>query len=167
MNWTDAAGLRGEGVSEFVVQAIRTMTEHHVLLDLSLFTFECINYSDCHNSLSSPASLLRRGSLLMLRVASRCSSTPMRTRTSVAPLAPRSVSNCHAGTYGNRQVEHVGKVCQHLPSTFSLPDSVNSSMASTRSRAASVATELMPASWPGRLLSWRRSRRPGRGGRGG
>ncbi|KAH9037755.1 hypothetical protein EDB84DRAFT_1480490 [Lactarius hengduanensis] len=52
----DTAGLRGEGVSESVVQAMKTMTEHPELLDLSLFTLECMNYSGHRKSPSSPAS---------------------------------------------------------------------------------------------------------------
>ncbi|KAH8990637.1 hypothetical protein EDB86DRAFT_2938332 [Lactarius hatsudake] len=53
----DAAGLRGEGVSESVVQVMKTMTEYPELLgDLSLFTLECMNYSGHRKSPSPPAS---------------------------------------------------------------------------------------------------------------
>jgi hypothetical protein len=52
----DAAGLRGEGVSESVVQTMKTMREHPELLNLSLFTLECMNYSSHRKPLSSPAS---------------------------------------------------------------------------------------------------------------
>ncbi|KAG6887384.1 hypothetical protein C0995_015686 [Termitomyces sp. Mi166 len=52
----DAAGLRGEGVSQLVIQTLETMREHPELLDLSLFTLECLNYPDRRKSSVSLAS---------------------------------------------------------------------------------------------------------------
>ncbi|KAG6900346.1 hypothetical protein C0995_003870 [Termitomyces sp. Mi166 len=52
----DAASLRGEGVSQLVIQTLETMREHPELLDLSLFTLECLNYPGRRQSSVSLAS---------------------------------------------------------------------------------------------------------------
>ncbi len=106
-----------------------------------------------------------------LRVASCCSST--RTRTSTAPPAPRSFALATA-TFSARTSPSPtsSRELAHLPSTFDLPDSVDSSADSTRSRPASVTTEMTPKPWLLTSQGEAEERGPGgggggRGGRGG
>ena len=70
----------------------------------------------------------------MLRVSSHRSST--RTRTSAAPLAPRSAALATAAFFTRTPpLSTSATALTHLPSTFDLPISVDSSAASTRSKA--------------------------------
>jgi len=77
-------------------------------------------------------------------------------QTSAAPPVPRSSA---LPTVSVTKTPPSTTSLRTLASTFDLPDSVDSSAGSMRSRPASVAAGLALASWLGRLLSWRRSRR--------
>jgi hypothetical protein len=88
----EESGLLGEGVSEFVVQAMTTMKEHPELLALTLFTLQCINYSGNRNPLSSPTSptISEASYLSTLTIAS-----------SATAVAPYKLSYWERTTYYN------------------------------------------------------------------